>query len=85
MTKYTVAVDGMQCGMCEAHVNDAIRQAFAVKKVESSHTKKQTVILADRKLEEQAIRDVIGKTGYTVLSISSEPYEKKGFFPSFRK
>lgn len=32
MIKYTVRIDGMQCGMCEAHVNDAVRKAFPVKK-----------------------------------------------------
>lgn len=26
MIKYTLAVDGMMCGMCEAHVNDAVRR-----------------------------------------------------------
>ena len=31
----TVQVDGMMCGMCEAHVNDAVRKAFPVKKVTS--------------------------------------------------
>lgn len=41
MIKYVVSVDGMQCGMCEAHVNDAVRQAFPVKKVRSSHTKRK--------------------------------------------
>ena len=25
MTKTTLKIDGMMCGMCEAHVNDAIR------------------------------------------------------------
>ena len=35
MIKYTVTVEGMQCGMCEAHVNDAVRKAFPVKKVNS--------------------------------------------------
>ena len=40
MQKITVKVDGMQCGMCEAHVNDAVRAAFPVKKVTSSHSKK---------------------------------------------
>ena len=28
MLKITVQVDGMMCGMCEAHVNDAVRKAF---------------------------------------------------------
>ena len=43
MFKITVDVDGMQCGMCENHVNEAVRGAFPVKKVSSSHSKKQTV------------------------------------------
>lgn len=25
MWKYTVHVEGMMCGMCESHVNDAVR------------------------------------------------------------
>ena len=45
MLKITLGVDGMMCGMCESHVNDAVRKAFPVKKVTSSHGKGQTVIL----------------------------------------
>ena len=37
MTKTVLKIDGMMCGMCESHVNDAIRKAFPVKKVTSSH------------------------------------------------
>ncbi len=78
MTKYTLEVEGMQCGMCEAHVNDTIRKAFAVKKVHSSHSKNQTVIVSEQPLDEQALREAIGKTGYTVRAVHSEPYTKKG-------
>ena len=35
MWKYTVQVNGMMCGMCESHVNDAVRKAFPVKKAVS--------------------------------------------------
>ena len=28
MEKVTVKIDGMMCGMCEAHICDAIRKAF---------------------------------------------------------
>ena len=41
MVQITVGVDGMACSMCEAHVSDAIRKAFPVKKVTASHTKGQ--------------------------------------------
>ena len=33
MIKTTVKVDGMMCGMCESHVNDAVRRAFQVDKL----------------------------------------------------
>lgn len=85
MLKITVGVDGMQCGMCEAHVNDAVRKAFDVKKVTSSHTKNQTVILSEQPIDEQALRDAINQTGYEVTSLTSEPYEKKGLFGAFRR
>ena len=33
MTQTTLKIDGMMCGMCESHINDAIRKEFPVKKV----------------------------------------------------
>ena len=85
MLKITAGVEGMRCGMCEAHVNDAVRKAFPVKKVTSSHTKNQTVILSEQPIDEQALRDAIGATGYRVTSFTSAPYEKKGLFGAFHK
>lgn len=84
MIRTILQIDGMMCGHCEAHVNDTIRQAFPVKKVESSHTKKETVILSEEPLDEEKLRAVIAQTGYTLGEIRTEPYEKKSFF-SFRK
>ena len=31
MTKTIIKVEGMMCGMCEAHVNDAVRAAVKAK------------------------------------------------------
>lgn len=84
MVKITIDIEGMACGMCEAHINDAVRNAFQVKKVTSSHTKKQTVIIAEKDISEQELQDAIAKTGYDVVSVSSEPYEKRGLFSAFR-
>lgn len=81
MLKITLGVDGMMCGMCESHVNDAVRKAFPVKKVTSSHGKGQTVILTEQDLDEQAVRDAVNATGYTVTSFSKEPYEKRDCSP----
>lgn len=80
MIKTVIGVDGMMCGMCESHVNDAIRNSFTVKKVISSHSKGNTEVISEEALDEAKIREVIEATGYKVTSVESQPYEKKGFF-----
>ena len=84
MIETIVKVDGMMCGMCEAHVNDAVRRAMPVKKVSSSHVKGETVILSEDVPDPQKIREAIDPTGYRVKEISSRHYEKKGFRALFR-
>lgn len=84
MVRITASVEGMACGMCEAHINDAVRAAFPVKKVTSSHTKKQTVILAERDIPAEELKAAVAKAGYEVTAVESAPYEKKGLF-SFGK
>ena len=80
MLKITINVGGLMCGMCESHINDAVRQAFPVKKVASSRKKGETVILAEKDIDEAALSAAIAATGYDVGTISKEPYEKKGLF-----
>ncbi len=80
MFRITLNIEGMACGMCEAHINDAVRGTFPVKKVTSSHKKKRTVIIAENDIPESELKDVIAKAGYGVVSVSSEPYEKKPLF-----
>ena len=79
MYKITAEVEGMACGMCEAHVNDAIRVAFDVKKVSSSHSKGVTEIIAEEALDEEKVKEVIKESGYTPGNVTTEPYEKTGF------
>lgn len=85
MVKITLGVEGMACGMCEAHINEAVRNDFPVKKVTSSHTKKQTVIIAEKDISEQELKSTVARAGYEVVSVSSEPYEKKGLFSVFKR
>ena len=80
MWKMTAKVDGMMCGMCESRVNDAIRRALPVKKVASSHAKGETVILSEAEISEAQLRAALDGTGYRVLSVRSEPYERRGLF-----
>lgn len=85
MFETTIKISGMMCGMCEAHVNDAVRRAVPVKKVSSSHAKGETVILSEQQPDEQALRAAISEIGYDVLSVSTKPYEKRGLFGLLKK
>ena len=80
MYQITLGIDGMMCGMCESHINDAVRNVFPVKKVSSSHSKGQTVILSETAIPEAELRPVIAKTGYELTGYAFAPYEKKGLF-----
>ena len=79
MLKITLKIDGMMCGMCESHINDTLRKNFAVKRVTSSHSKGKTEIITENPIPEEALRKAIGETGYTLVSMQTEVYGKKGF------
>ena len=79
MLKTTLEIDGMMCGMCESHMNDLIRQKFNVKKVSSSHSKGITEIISEESLDEDKLREEIAGIGYTLKTVNTEEYVKKGF------
>lgn len=83
--RLTLRVEGMHCGMCESHVNDVVRRVPGVKKVDSSHTKQQTVVVLETSADREAIKEAITKQGYRVFSEKEEPYVQKGFFSFLRK
>lgn len=78
MTKTVLKLDGMACGMCESHVNDAIRRSFPVKKVTSSHRRGECVIESETALDEAALRAALAPTGYRVLSVTAGECERRG-------
>ena len=83
MTKTTLKIDGMMCGMCESHMNDAIRNAFNVKKVTSSHTAGESVIISEEPLDRQNWQKLSERPD--TEGISSEPYTKGGLFSFLKK
>jgi len=72
MIRVIFRIDGMRCGMCEAHVNDAIRRSGDVKKVKSSHRKGTAEFLAADEAAVQTARTAIEAQGYRVLDVSCE-------------
>lgn len=85
MIETIVKVDGMMCGMCEGHINDAIRSHFQVRKVSSSHSKGQTVIRSQEALDQAQLRQVIDATGYQAGEVVSRPLEKRGLLGRLKK
>ena len=81
MVKTTLKIEGMSCAMCEAHICETIRKAVpAAKKVTASRSKKEASFLTEATVDAEQLKAAIDATGYSCLSVGSDPYEKKGLF-----
>lgn len=81
MNKITVKIEGMMCGMCQAHICDTIRREFGeAKKVKASRKNGEATFLFDGEIDEQKLKKAISDTGYTFASAETEPYKKRGLF-----
>ena len=81
MIKTSMKIEGMMCGMCEAHICDAIRKVIpSAKKVEASRRKKEASFLTEDPVDANQLKTAIDETGYTCLEVNSEQYIKKGLF-----
>ena len=71
MVKTVLKIDGMMCGMCEAHMNELIRKNFKVKKVTSSAKDGETVIFSDAELDIPWAKKQIKDIGYEMVDYIS--------------
>ncbi|MCR4746877.1 MAG: heavy-metal-associated domain-containing protein [Clostridiales bacterium] len=70
MSKVIVKVDGMMCGMCEAHIADTVRKVYPeAKKVKASRKKGEVSFVIDEAPDEQRLKEAITETGYTFVSL----------------
>ena len=73
MNKITVKIDGMMCGMCEAHICDTIRKAFPdAKKVKASRKRGEATFVCGGEIDREKLKETINGTGYTFKSVSSQ-------------
>mgnify|MGYP002238893290 CR=1 FL=1 len=81
MVKNIIHIEGMSCGMCEAHIADTIRHAFPHAAPRISFPFQERTPLCDRNpCRGSRDQKAIDETGYTYKGMKTEPYEKKGFF-----
>lgn len=84
MTK-VITVEGMMCGMCEAHVADALRKVPGVESAKADRNKKQAKVTCSAAVSDEALLKAIADTGYDASDVREEPEsEKKGLF-GFKK
>ena len=81
MIKTVLRIEGMACGMCEAHICEVIRKTVpGAKKVTASHAKGEASFLTEESVDEARLKEAIAATGYECLSVTAEPYEKRRWF-----
>lgn len=81
MVKNIIHIEGMSCGMCEAHIADTIRHTFPhTAHVSASRSKKEATFVTESPVEEAVIKKAIDETGYNYEGMKTEPYEKKSLF-----
>lgn len=79
MHKIILSIDGMKCGMCEAHINDLIRKKINVNKVSSNHKKNETIIICDAYLSNDLLNNTFDGSGYKINEIKREEAKKTIF------
>ena len=86
MKKVEMTIDGMMCGMCEAHIKDAIRKRFPdAKKMTANHKTGEASFLLEEDMPvsmvEHEIKSVLDSMGYRLLDVTeTDAPKKKGLF-----
>lgn len=79
MNKYIMGIDGMRCGMCELHVEEAISKKIKVKKVKASHFKNELIVFTELNLTLNDFKNVLDPTGYIITSFKRDVAVRKLF------
>ena len=78
MYKVTVKIEGMMCEVCEDHVCEAIKKAFAAENVTTSQKKGEAVFETPNDISKDKLKKVIDDTGYKFKSVSISNVSGKG-------
>ena len=85
MIKTTVAIEGMMCPHCEAHMKRALQAAFAgARSVAASHKAASAVIVSEEPLDPQRLEAAGAGAGYEFKGARSEPFKPAGFMDKLK-
>lgn len=68
MNKYILGIDGMGCGMCEIHVEEAVKKNMKIKKANTSHIKNRLVVFSEEVFALEDFKNALDTTGYRITS-----------------
>ena len=81
MIKTKVKVGGMMCGMCETHVQEAIRKTLPESsKVKADRKKDMVEFITPTPPDEEALKKAIESIGYEYGGMESEEAGEEGGF-----
>ena len=63
----TFSVEGMMCGHCKAHVENALTDLRGVSSAEASLEAKNVTVVCKASLPEETLKDAVKAAGYTVV------------------
>ncbi len=67
--KKLINIEGMSCGHCVKHVEDALVEVSGVEKVEVSLQDKNATVVLNQQVEDSKLREAVEEAGYEVTSI----------------
>jgi len=60
-------IEGMMCPHCEAHVKAALEALDGVKEAHPSHQNKEALVILEKEVSDEILRNTVEKAGYKVL------------------
>lgn len=72
MKRYIAHIDGMECGMCEAHINDLLRKKFNAAKIKTSHLRNESTFVSEEDIPRFELQFELGKLGYKLKDLREE-------------
>ena len=65
----TLKIEGMMCGHCEMHVKKALEALEGVKSAEPDHKTGTAVIIMEKEISDDVLKQIISEEGYQVTDI----------------
>lgn len=69
MMKKKLIIEGMSCGHCAAHVEEALKEVDGIISVLVKLKEKNALIELTHDIDDEKLREVIGEAGYELVGI----------------